>query len=96
MVGVVAGIGELMCFPVTSAWHYVGAFLACGNILGWMAWQAARSVAWMALQAGLLAGLARELSRGGRGEPARVGGAVLVELCGGVFVAAWVNLFIFF
>ena len=73
MAGVVAGIGELLCFPVTHTWHYVGAFLACGSILGWMAWQAwqaARSVAWIqvVLQAGLLAGLARELSRGGEGD----------------------------
>jgi hypothetical protein len=73
MVGVVAGIAELLCFPVTHLWHYGGAFLACGSILGWMAWQAwlvSRIGIWIqvVLQAGLLAGLARELSRGGKGD----------------------------
>ena len=73
MVGVVAGIAELLCFPVTNPWHYVGASLACGSILGWMAWQAwlvSRIGIWIqvVLQAGLLVVLARELSRGAEGD----------------------------
>lgn len=76
MAGLVAGIGELLCFPVTNQWHYVGASLACGSILGWMAWYAWREckrqsvVTWaqVLLQAVLLAGLVRELSRGVEGD----------------------------